>query len=425
MTSVPWSAPADPPLAEGAIAAWVQPIVALTTGAVSGYEALARFRDRRGDVADVFERAWTLGEGPALEARALCAALELTGRPESAYLAVNVSPRAMQVDFVRDVLDTDLTGLVVELTEAHYMPTSELRRIADWLRARGAGLAIDDLGTGYAGLERLITVRPDLIKLDRTLVSQLLDDGVSRVMVESLVRFAARIDASIVAEGIEDERLLELVAELDIAYGQGFLFGTAQPAWATPSERAVAAAQKVHQQALGGTPRQSLFLDELIVLERIADRFNEADALVDVQHAVAALTSLVAADDVSIGLVDEDANQLVSVSHHTWVDVGELQDMDEHPLLRWVIDTRRAAQVLAGDTLADPAQLARLHQTGYGGVLLVPIITRGVAIGLLSLYRSTPEPWTLAEIRYARIGVSHLAAALDRLVSREPGRGAR
>jgi GAF domain-containing protein len=181
----------------------------------------------------------------------------------------------------------------------------------------------------------------------------------------------------------------------------------------------VHSAQKVHQQALGATPKQSLFLDELIVLERIADRFNEADALVDVQHAVAALTSLVGADDVSIGLVDEDEEQLVSVSHHTWVDVGDVQNLDENPLLRWIIDTRRAAQVLAGDSRADPAQQARLRETGYGGVLLVPIITRGLAIGLLSLYRTAPEPWTLAEIRYSRIGVSHLAAALDRLVSRD------
>ena len=80
---------------------------------------------------------------------------------------VNVSPRALSVDVVRTVLDTDLNGIVVELTEAHSVPANELRWMVSWLRDRGAMLAIDDVGTGYAGLERMICVGPDLIKLDR------------------------------------------------------------------------------------------------------------------------------------------------------------------------------------------------------------------------------------------------------------------
>lgn len=323
------------------VTAWVQPIVALTTGTVAGYEALARFPDQRVPVTAVFERAWSIGRGPATEAMALDAALSLPGRPASAYLAVNVSPRAMEASVVRTVLDRDLTGVMVEITEAHYLPTGELAAMAAWLRERGARLATDDVGTGYAGLERLLSLRPDLIKLDRSLTQQLPDDRVTRLMVESLVRFAARSGSAVCAEGIETAELLEVVAELDIAYGQGFFFGQPRPGWASLSAEVTAAAVAVHQQALSGTPKQAAFLDDFLL---------------------------------------------------------------------------RTAQILVSDGHADAAAVERLWAMGYGGLLLVPVITRGLNLGILSFYRRQPVPWTLAQIRLARIGASQLAATLDRLL---------
>jgi GAF domain-containing protein len=321
----------------------------------------------------------------------------------------------MDVDVVREVLDRDLTGFVVELTESRYVPTAELRRTADWLRKRGARLAIDDLGTGYAGLERLVSVRPDLIKLDRSLVAQLESDEVSRIMVESLVRFAARVGAGVIAEGIEKQSTLEVVAELDIAYGQGFLFAPARPTWSFPDLQAVEAARTVHQQALSATPRQDLLLNELVLLDRVAERFGEAEEVVDVQHAVVELTRLLSAVDVGIDLVAEADGQLVTLNHQSWADVGPVRELAHHPLLQWVVESRRAAQVLRGEPFSDDQQQERLVELGYGGLLLVPVVTRGAAIGLLSLFRDEPRPWSLAEIRLARIGAGQLAAALDRL----------
>jgi len=333
---------------------------------------------------------------------------------------VNVSPRALSAEVVRTILDTDLSGIVVELTEAHNVPPDELKRMASWLRERGARLAIDDVGTGYAGLERLICVAPDLIKLDRTLVTQLPVDQVSRVMVESLVRFAARSGAAIVAEGIETQELLEVVAELDITFGQGFLFGPAAPTWTTPTAEVVAAAVNVHRQALSATPKQAMFLDEVILLERIADRFSEAEELVDVHQAVETLTRLVGAERVTIDLVDACSATLDALSypHHTTSGQGggRSRRLDDHPLLRWVLDTRRAAMVLTTDPNADEIELDRLQAAGFGGLLLIPVITRGTTVGLLSFYRHRSFPWTLAQIRFARIGASQLAATLDRLV---------
>jgi EAL domain-containing protein (putative c-di-GMP-specific phosphodiesterase class I) len=405
-----------PGLDSAGIVAWVQPIVALTTGTVVGYEALARFADRTTPVSDLFERAWALGEGPAMEANALRAALALSGRPAGAYLAVNVSPRAFESQLVREALDRDLAGFMVEVTEAHYVPTVQLKEIAAWLRERGARLAIDDVGTGYADLERLIVLRPDLIKLDRSLTMQLPVDAVTRLMVESLVQFAARSGAAVCAEGIEDAAQLEVVAELDITYGQGFLFGTPRAAWSSVSNEARAAAAIVHRRALHGTPGHTLLLDDFVLLERLSDRFSEAEDLEDARHAVTALTQLVVADDVAIDLVDSNGQNVERLSHHTWTS-GSTQSLDDVPQLRWSLDTRRAVQVLITEPTADGILMEQLWAAGFGGLLVVPVITRGASMGVLSFFRHQPHPWTLNQIRLARIGASQLAATLDRLLA--------
>jgi len=72
--------------------------------------------------------------------------------------------------------------------------------------------------------------------------------------------------------------------------------------------------------------------------------------------------------------------------------------------------------VLSTDPNADEIELDRLNAAGFGGLLLIPVITRGTTVGLLSFYRHRSFPWTLAQIRFARIGASQLAATLDRLV---------
>lgn len=399
---------------------YVQPIVTLTTGTVTGYEALARFPHSTLAVTTIFEHAWSGGDGPRLEAAALRSALALRGRPATAYLAVNASPRALATVEVINALDVDLTGVVVELTEAHYVPTDQLKRTAAWLRERGARLAIDDVGTGYAGLERIINLSPDLIKLDRSLVTQLPHDRVCRAMVESLVRFAAHCGASVCAEGIETQEELQVAAELDITVGQGFLFGPAEPTWSWPSTYVVDTAMEVHRQALNATPKQALFLDEYVLLERLADRFSEAEELEDVHYAVAALRNMLGADHVLMSVVHEDGNQMLMINRETSSANGAVYLLSDNPATRWVLDTRRAVQVLASDPNADPLRVAHMKRQGYASLLMVPVTTNGQTVGLLEFLRRAATPWSLTNIRLARIGASQLAATLDRLLLATP-----
>src|SRR5918995_1413895 len=101
------------------------------------------------------DQARRVGLGPALEAAALRAALRARNRPERTFLALNVSPGALVSHEVRAVLPQDLTGIVIELTE-HELFSAEptLDRELDALRTRGARIALDDAGNGYAGRAR-------------------------------------------------------------------------------------------------------------------------------------------------------------------------------------------------------------------------------------------------------------------------------
>jgi diguanylate cyclase (GGDEF)-like protein/PAS domain S-box-containing protein len=223
-----------------------QPIVDLRTGEVAGYEALARF-PLDADVRPPnvwFAQAHRCGLGVQLEARAAAAALQ--ARPPAGYLSINLSPAALRADELRDQLPADLSGVVVEVTEHELVADGErLRATLDALRSRGARIAVDDAGAGYAGLRQLTIMRPDMIKLDRGLVEDVARDEAKQALVECFVRFAERTDAAVCAEGIESLADLRVLARLGIAYGQGYAIARPAFGWPEPAADARAALQAV------------------------------------------------------------------------------------------------------------------------------------------------------------------------------------
>ncbi len=120
----------------------------------------------------------------------------------------------------------DTSRIVVELTEhlpLHSDPAGVLA--LKMLRATGVRLAIDDAGAGYAGLQRLVDAKPDIIKIDRSLVSGLADDAAKQAMIKSLRDFARSIGARPIAEGVETDIDAAAVRALGVAYGQGYGLG--------------------------------------------------------------------------------------------------------------------------------------------------------------------------------------------------------
>jgi EAL domain-containing protein (putative c-di-GMP-specific phosphodiesterase class I) len=219
-----------------------QPIVDVANAAVAGYEALSRFPGTAGP--DVwFAAAADAGLGPELEALALHKALAtVPALPADTFLTVNVSPHLLGTDPVQDALATrpDLRRVVVELTEHTAVDDLDLLRSqTEELRERGALIALDDAGSGYSGLQQMAALRPQLVKLDRALVTDVDTDPVRTALAEMVGEFAGRIDAWLLAEGIETPGELAAFARLGVPLAQGWLLGRPTAGFADLSREAV------------------------------------------------------------------------------------------------------------------------------------------------------------------------------------------
>jgi EAL domain-containing protein (putative c-di-GMP-specific phosphodiesterase class I) len=209
-----------------------QPIVDLAAATVAGYEALARFPGSAGP--DVwFTAAAEAGIAAELEALAVHKALAaVPALPSGTFLTVNVSPHLLGSAPLQDALATrpDLHRIVVELTE--HTPVHDLaalRRQTDELRSRGALIALDDAGSGYSGLQQMADLRPQIVKLDRALVSGADSDPVRMALAEMVGEFAGKIDAWLLAEGIETAAELAAFCRLGVPLAQGWLLGRPAP----------------------------------------------------------------------------------------------------------------------------------------------------------------------------------------------------
>ncbi|GGC84152.1 hypothetical protein GCM10011512_08710 [Tersicoccus solisilvae] len=261
-----------------------QPIVDVARGTVVGYEALARFPGfEERNPERWFAVAREHGCAAELEAAALrCALRQRRALPPNCFLTVNVSPDLLGTTPVRAVWrdaagegNGDLRGLVVELTEqAPIESYADLEADLDLLRSAGALIAVDDAGSGYAGLQHLVRLRPSLIKIDRALIQDVDLDETKRALVEMLGTFASRIDAWLLAEGIERAEELATLAALGVPLAQGYHLGRPGPPW-VPIEPAVglrlASAAHPHRTAEREFPGERTVEAALEVVPTVTD----------------------------------------------------------------------------------------------------------------------------------------------------------
>ncbi|HWG13926.1 MAG TPA: EAL domain-containing protein [Streptosporangiaceae bacterium] len=230
-----------------------QPIVALTSGAIAGFEALVRWphaqwgmmqpdqfielAEETGHIVPL--GSWVLGQ----------AASEIVQwRPRSPgplYASVNVSARQFRdpgfVDGVRRVLaQTGLasSSLMLELTESVLLRRDD-RLLADLveLKAIGVKLAIDDFGTGYSSLSYLRELPIDVLKIDKSFVDGIAVSEQRLALVEGIIRIARTLRLDVIAEGIETEVQRDLLTSMGCHYGQGYLL--AMPVAADQAEMLV------------------------------------------------------------------------------------------------------------------------------------------------------------------------------------------
>ncbi|WP_433996121.1 putative bifunctional diguanylate cyclase/phosphodiesterase [Bradyrhizobium lablabi] len=216
-----------------------QPIVNLRDGGIGGCEALLRWRHpQRGmispaDFIPVAEETGLINELGQFVLDTAC--MEAAKWPGHVRIAVNVSP----IQFRSQTLALNVAGalaasglapsrLELEITEAVLMRDDEVALATlHQLRALGVRIALDDFGTGYSSLSYLQRFPFDKIKIDRSFIKGIAEEGASSAIVQSVVNIAAASNMTTTAEGVEQEWQREMLRELGCTEMQGFLFSPA------------------------------------------------------------------------------------------------------------------------------------------------------------------------------------------------------
>lgn len=218
-----------------------QPIIAVESGAIVGYEALLRWNDRtRGEVSpsDFIPIAEATGLIVSLGRSALeWACFEAASWPTQRTVAVNLSPAQFQshniVEVVRDVLARSglrPERLELEVTEGMLLEnTGPVLQTMEELQRTGVALTLDDFGAGHAGLSYLKRFPFKKMKIDGSFVRSLGCDRESDAIVEAILLLGKRLNMRVVAEGVETEEQLEQLRRMECPYVQGYLTGRPMP----------------------------------------------------------------------------------------------------------------------------------------------------------------------------------------------------
>jgi diguanylate cyclase len=218
-----------------------QPIVTLDDGKVRGVEALIRWaHPGRGlvspldfiPVAEETGMIVEIGEWVVSEALRQLSRWRELGADEM-WMSVNVSARQLRdsriVAHVSAELrryDVPADRLLIEITESAMMADEQASaEVLAQLRALGLTLAVDDFGTGYSSLGHLRRFPVSKVKIDRGFVSGVDVDHGDAAIVRAVVAMAHAMEIEVVAEGIETEAQRQLLEEIGVSLGQGWLFG--------------------------------------------------------------------------------------------------------------------------------------------------------------------------------------------------------
>jgi EAL domain-containing protein (putative c-di-GMP-specific phosphodiesterase class I)/GGDEF domain-containing protein len=218
---------------DGAVFIEYHPIIITATEEVYGFEALARGvrRELRSpevlfEVAAEANMVWELSR--LLRRRAVSGIIDEL--KDGQFLFLNVDPHDFDDPTFRNLDPEDLgisdpSKVVLEITERTAI--KDYPRFQEYLKAfrqRGFRFAVDDAGSGYAGLGSIANLEPDYIKLDISLIANIDTNFLKQNLVETMVRFADGQGTQVIAEGVERREEFETVRQIGVHFTQGFLF---------------------------------------------------------------------------------------------------------------------------------------------------------------------------------------------------------
>ena len=222
-------------LDEFKILSYFQPIINNKTQQVEKYESLVRLIDENGDVISPFEFLNVSKRGSyynKITSRVLENSFQILQCIKT-ELSINLSTLDIEKDETRELIylhlennEKDRHRLVFELLEDERVKDfTSIKNFIKKVKSMGVSIAIDDFGAGYSNFERLLEFEPDLLKIDGSLIKNIITDEYSQNIVETIVTFAKRQHIKTVAEYVENKEIFDYLKNLGVDYSQGYYFG--------------------------------------------------------------------------------------------------------------------------------------------------------------------------------------------------------
>lgn len=226
------------------IETWFQPVISATDNSIWGYECLMRGRKTNGDLVSAPQLLdWAKQESLTFMLDRVCREIHLenAGRQNlgvTVKFLINFLPTAIyQPEFclASSMAATLRSGLkpeqiIFEVVETEKVEdNARLQKILEFYRQNGFGVALDDMGSGYSGLSLLADLKPDLVKIDREIVSKSVASKYHFDICASLARLGKENGQMVLAEGVETEQEKELMDKIGVDLYQGYLFGKPNP----------------------------------------------------------------------------------------------------------------------------------------------------------------------------------------------------
>lgn len=217
------------------IISYFQPIVNNETLKVEKYESLVRLVNEHGAILSPFHFLEVAKKGRyyARITKVVLANSFDVLRKTDKEISINLSAFDIENEDIREYVYMLLEQhsamakrVVFELLETEDMKDFQLiLEFIKTVKAKGVQIAIDDFGTGYSNFERLLEYKPDILKIDGSLIKNILTNPTNRNIVETIVMFAQKQHMKTVAEFVEDETIFHVVKAMGIDYSQGYAFG--------------------------------------------------------------------------------------------------------------------------------------------------------------------------------------------------------
>jgi PAS domain S-box-containing protein len=217
------------------IVSYFQPIINNKTKKLEKYESLVRLVDESGNVLSPLSFLDISKKGNyynKITHRVLENSFKILE-----HISTKISINLSSLDIEKELTQTKLFELLDEykdyasrivfelLEDEHVKDFNVIKNFIKKVKALGVQIAIDDFGAGYSNFERLLEFDPDILKIDGSLVKNIVNDTYSRNVVETIVTFAKKQNIITIAEYVENEEIFNILNDLGVDYSQGYYFG--------------------------------------------------------------------------------------------------------------------------------------------------------------------------------------------------------